>query len=62
LADDIVDIEERVVGGALIGHPLPLGDGVNANDVPNLGSFPYETMPFSGFDNTKSPTLPVTPG
>jgi hypothetical protein len=62
LVDDIVDIEERAVGGALIGHPLPLGDGVNANDVPNLGSFPYETAPFSGFDNTKSPRLPVTPG
>ena len=62
LADDIVDIEERAVGGALIGHPLPLGDGVNANDVTNLGSFPYETAPFSGFDNTKSPTKPVTSG
>src|SRR6185437_10693851 len=32
LEDDIVDISERVVGGALIGHSLPLGDGVDAND------------------------------
>jgi Domain of unknown function (DUF4331) len=62
LVDDIVDIEERAVGGVLIGHSLPLGDGVNANDVPNLSTFPYEAAPFSGFDNTKSPQLPTTSG
>jgi hypothetical protein len=61
LTDDVVDIEERVVGGALIGHSLPLGDGVDANDVPNLASFPYETAPFSGFDNTKGVTFPTHP-
>jgi hypothetical protein len=60
LADDVVDISERVVGGALIGHSLPLGDGVDANDVPNQSVFPYVADPFSGFDNTKSPTLPKT--
>jgi hypothetical protein len=54
LEDDIVDISERAVGGVLIGHSLPLGDGVDANDVPNQHAFPYETDPFSGFDNTKS--------
>jgi Domain of unknown function (DUF4331) len=53
LEDDVIDISERVVGGALIGHSLPLGDGVDANDVPNLHAFPYEPAPFSGFDNTK---------
>jgi hypothetical protein len=53
LEDDVIDIAERAVGGALIGHALPLGDGVDANDVPNLSSFPYEALPFSGFDNTK---------
>jgi uncharacterized protein DUF4331 len=53
LEDDVIDISERVVGGALIGHSLPLGDGVDGNDVPNLHAFPYETAPFSGFDNTK---------
>jgi hypothetical protein len=58
LEDDVVDISERVVGGALIGHSLPLGDGVDANDVPNLHAFPYEAMPFSGFDNTKGVTAP----
>ena len=60
LADDVVDIDERVVGGVLIGHSLPLGDGVDANDVPNQTVFPYVADPFSGFDNTKSPTLPKT--
>ena len=58
LEDDIVDISERVVGGVLIGHSLPLGDGVDANDVPNLHVFPYETAPFSGFANTKGATYP----
>jgi len=53
LGDDVIDIDERVVAGELVGHKLPLGDGVDANDVPNLSSFPYEASPFSGFDNTK---------
>ncbi len=61
LEDDVIDISERAVGGALIGHSLPLGDGVDANDVPNLHVFPYVTAPFSGYDNTKSPTLPTHP-
>jgi hypothetical protein len=54
LVDDVIDIDERVVAGELLGHKLPLGDGVDANDVPNLSSFPYVAAPFSGFDNTKS--------
>jgi hypothetical protein len=61
LEDDIVDISERVVGGALIGHSLPLGDGVDANDQPNLHAFPYVPAPFSGFDNTKGVTNPTHP-
>jgi hypothetical protein len=61
LEDDVIDISERVVGGALIGHSLPLGDGVDANDVPNLHVFPYVTAPFSGFDNTKGVTSPTHP-
>ncbi|MBV8257489.1 MAG: DUF4331 domain-containing protein [Actinobacteria bacterium] len=52
LADDVVDISERVVGGELIGHKLPLGDGVDANDVPFLSTFPYVAAPFSGYDDT----------
>jgi hypothetical protein len=58
LEDDVVDISERAVGGALIGHSLPLGDGVDANDVPNLHVFPYVPAPFSGFENTKGTAFP----
>ena len=61
LEDDVIDISERVVGGALIGHSLPLGDGVDANDQPNLRAFPYVPAPFSGFDNTKGVTNPTHP-
>jgi hypothetical protein len=52
LGDDVIDIDERVVAGELIGHKLPLGDGVDANDVPYLSSFPYVAPPFSGYDDT----------
>jgi hypothetical protein len=58
LEDDVIDISERVVGGALIGHSLPLGDGVDGNDVPYQQSFPYQADPFSGFDNTKGQQKP----
>jgi Domain of unknown function (DUF4331) len=50
LADDVVDIELRVVGGALIGNDLPLGDGVNGNDKPFSSTFPYLAAPTSGYD------------
>jgi hypothetical protein len=52
LGDDVIDIDERVVAGELINHQLPLGDGVDANDVPNLSSFPYVAAPFSGYEDT----------
>ena len=58
LEDDVIDISERVVGGALIEHSLPLGDGVDGNDVPYQQSFPYQADPFSGFDNTKGQQKP----
>jgi hypothetical protein len=58
LGDDVIDIAERAVGGALIGHPLPLGDGVDGNDVQYLPSFPYAADPFSGFANTKGEQKP----
>jgi len=48
----------RAVGGVLIGHSLPLGDGVDANDVPYLAAFPYQADPFSGYDNTKGQQKP----
>ena len=41
------------VGGVLIGKNLPLGDGVNANDVPFATSFPYVREAPSGFDDPK---------
>jgi uncharacterized protein DUF4331 len=53
LGDDVIDIAERAVGGALIGHSLPLGDGVDGNDVANLTAFPWEADPQAGSDNTK---------
>jgi hypothetical protein len=58
LEDDVIDISERAVGGVLIGHSLPLGDGVDANDVPYMTTFPYQADPFSGFDNTKGQQKP----
>jgi hypothetical protein len=60
LEDDVVDIAERAVAGKLKGHPAGdlLGDGVDGNDVSNLGAFPYENDPPSGFDNTKGQQKP----
>jgi uncharacterized protein DUF4331 len=54
LTDDIVDISEQAVGGFLVGKKLPLGDGVNGNDVPFMSAFPYAADPESGFANTKA--------
>jgi hypothetical protein len=55
LADDVTDIELRVIGGALLkseegGKQLPLGDGVDVNDKPFRTTFPYVAAPDSGFD------------
>jgi hypothetical protein len=52
LNDDVIDISERVVAGELVGHKLPLGDGVDGNDVKNLNAFPYVAAPFSGYADT----------
>jgi hypothetical protein len=41
LTDDVVDIDLQVVAGALQGNMVPLGDGVNQNDVQFLSEFPY---------------------
>jgi Domain of unknown function (DUF4331) len=59
LGDDVIDIDERVVAGELVGHKLPLGDGVDANDVPYLSSFPYVAPPFSGYADTHGATSPM---
>lgn len=54
LADDVVDIELRVIAGALLapeqgGKQIPLGDGVDVNEQPFRSSFPYVALPYSGF-------------
>ena len=48
------------MAGKLKGNPNAdaLGDGVNANDVPFLTTFPYQADPFSGFENTKGQQKP----
>jgi hypothetical protein len=55
LEDDVIDIAEQAVVGALKKNPKAalIGDGVDANDVPHLKTFPYEADPPSGFDNGK---------
>src|SRR5215218_64144 len=55
LEDDVIDIAEQAVAGALKKNPKAslIGDGVDANDVRHLTSFPYEADPSSGFDNRK---------
>jgi hypothetical protein len=48
LTDDVVDIDLQVVAGALQGNNVPLGDGVNQNDVKFLSQFPYVAQPKPG--------------
>ena len=50
LADDVIDIELRVIAGALLpadqgGKQIPLGDGVDQNDKPFRSTFPYVALP-----------------
>ena len=40
------------------GKKVPLGDGVDQNDVPFLTSFPYVAPPHSGFDSQLKRTEP----
>jgi hypothetical protein len=61
LADDVVDIELRVIGGFLKGNKLPLGDGVNQNDKPFLASFPYVAPPFDGYNSQPKRIEPASP-
>jgi hypothetical protein len=55
LADDVTDIELRVIAGALLkpeegGKQIPLGDGVDINDKQFRTTFPYVALPDSAFD------------
>jgi hypothetical protein len=52
LGDDVIDIAEQAVGGFLVGHKLPLGDGVNAGDTKAMDTFPYVADPLSGAADT----------
>jgi len=61
LADDVVDIELRVVAGVLVsGFDIApnnqLGDGIDANDRPFLPYFPYVAPPHDPFDHSHHPT------
>ncbi len=63
LADDVVDIELRVIAGALLpanqgGKQIPLGDGVDQNDKPFRSSFPYVSLANDGFNSTLKRTEP----
>jgi len=56
LGDDVVDIELRALAGGTPFTPFfnkspnnDLGDGVNSNDRPFLGSFPYVGVPNEGY-------------
>jgi hypothetical protein len=56
LADDVTDIELRVVAGVLVNgfNVAPnnqLGDGVDANDRPFLPKFPYVAPPWNPRDH-----------
>jgi Domain of unknown function (DUF4331) len=59
LADDVVDIELRVVAGFLKGNRVPLGDGVDRNEKPFRATFPYVAAPASGFDSQLKRTEPA---
>ncbi|MEK6276839.1 MAG: DUF4331 domain-containing protein [Actinomycetota bacterium] len=48
LTDDVVDIDLQVVAGALVNNKVPLGDGVDQNDVEFLDAFPYVAAPKQG--------------
>ena len=50
LADDVTDIELRVVAGALLGGKIGIGDGVDQNDKPFRTTFPYVAQPDGGLD------------
>lgn len=64
LEDDVTDIELKAIAegygevlNGLLGLPNRspnnlVGDGVDANDLPFLGQFPYQADPHAGYDST----------
>jgi hypothetical protein len=64
-ADDVVDIETRVIAGFLKGNKAPLGDGVDQNDKPFGSAFPYLASPTAANDSDPKrfePPHAPTPG
>jgi Domain of unknown function (DUF4331) len=66
LADDVTDIELRVIAGALLkpeegGKQIPLGDGVDQNDKPFRSAFPYVALPTDGLTGLTKRTEPAHP-
>jgi hypothetical protein len=64
LTDDVTDIELRVIAGALLkpeegGKQIPLGDGVDQNDLPFRSAFPYVALPHDGFGGLAKRTEPA---
>ena len=64
LADDVTDIELRVIAGALLkpsegGKQIPLGDGVDQNDHAFRSSFPYVALPTDGITGLTKRTEPA---
>jgi hypothetical protein len=64
LADDVTDIELRVIAGALLkpeegGKQIPLGDGVDQNDRPFRTAFPYVASPTNGLTGLMKRTEPA---
>ena len=61
LADDVTDIELRVIAGALLDpkNTPPLGDGVDQNDKAFRSSFPYVALPTDGFTGLTKRTEPA---
>jgi hypothetical protein len=60
LIDDAVDIELRVIAGALLSPAknIPLGDGVDQNDKPLRNQFPYVALANDGFNSQLKRTEP----
>ena len=64
LADDVTDIELRVIAGALLpadqgGKQIPLGDGVDQNDKAFRPTFPYVAAPTDGITGIVKRTQPA---
>jgi hypothetical protein len=64
LADDVTDIELRVIAGALLpadqgGKQIPLGDGVDQNDKAFRSTFPYVATPTDGITGIVKRTEPA---